>query len=57
MKLHQKLLFAVNALFIAAILALNYVYQSHGFDFTLKCTCSGLFALLGVINLVYALAT
>jgi hypothetical protein len=57
MKLHQKLLFAVNALFIAAILVLNYVYQSQGFDFTLKCTCSGLFALFGVINLVYALAT
>lgn len=33
------------------------MYQSRGFDFTLKCVCSGSFALLGVINLVYALVT
>lgn len=57
MKIHQKLLLAVNALFVAVILALNYLYQSQGFDFTLKCICSGLFALLGVIDLVYALVT
>lgn len=36
---------------------MNYIYQSNGFDFTLKCICSGSFALLGVINLVYSLAT
>ncbi len=57
MKLSQKLLLAVNILIITAILALNYVYQNQGFDFTLKCICSGSFALLGVINLVYALVT
>ncbi|MBO5511623.1 MAG: lysoplasmalogenase [Clostridia bacterium] len=57
MKIHRKLLLGVNALFVAVILALNYLYQSQGFDFTLKCICSGLFALLGVIDLVYALVT
>ncbi len=57
MKIRQRLLLAVNALFVVTILALNYLYQSQGFDFTLKCICSGLFALLGVIDLVYALVT
>lgn len=48
---------AVNSIIIAAIFVLNYFYQSNGFDFTLKCICSGSFALLGVINLCYALST
>ena len=55
MKLSQKIMLAVNGLTVAAILILNYVYQSNGFDFTLKCICSGLFALLGTVNLGYAL--
>lgn len=42
---------------IASIFVLNYFYQLDGFDFTLKCVCSGGFALLGLINLGYALAT
>ena len=45
---------AVNLVWIAAICVLNYVYQSNGFDFTLKCICSGMFVLLGVINGTYA---
>ena len=48
---------AVNVLAVAAVLTLNYFYQLDGFDFTLKCVCSGGFALLGVINLAYALAS
>jgi len=48
---------AVNALMISAIFIMNYFYQSNGFDFTLKCICSGRFALLGIINLCYALFT
>ena len=55
MKKSQKILLAVNLLIVSAILVLNYFYQSNGFDFTLKCVCSGLFALLGVINLICAL--
>ena len=57
MKKSQKILLAVNLLIVSAILVLNYFYQSNGFDFTLKCVCSGLFAPLGVINLVCALTT
>ena len=52
----HKLMLAVNAVVISAILILNYFYQSNGFDFTLKCVCSGGFALLGIFNLIYALA-
>lgn len=53
----NKILLAVNTVVIAVIFALNYFYQVNGFDFTLKCICSGSFALLGIINLGYALAT
>ena len=55
LKASKRILLAVNLLIIAAILVLNYFYQSNGFDFTLKCICSGLFALLGIANLAYAL--
>ncbi len=53
----NKIMLTINTLFIATIFVLNYVYQSNGFDFTLKCTCSGAFALLGIINLFYAFIT
>lgn len=45
----------LNVIIIAAILILNYFYQSNHFDFTLKCICSTGFALLGIINLGYAI--
>lgn len=57
MKKSQKLMLAVNLAVIATIFVLNYFYQSNGFDFTLKCICSGSFALLGLINLGYAWKT
>ena len=57
MKKSQKLMLAINGLVIATIFVLNYFYQSDGFDFTLKCICSGLFASLGLVNLGYALKT
>ena len=44
MKKSQKGLLAVNILVITAILVMNYFYQKNGFDFTLKCICSGSFA-------------
>ena len=53
----KKIMLVVNILFVTAILALNYVYQKNGFDFTLKCVCSGGFATLGVLNLIYALSS
>lgn len=53
----NKLMLAVNTVIIAAIFVMNYFYQSNGFDFTLKCICSGSFALLGIINLCYTFIT
>ena len=53
----NKIMLAVNAIIISAIFVMNYFYQSNGFDFTLKCICSGSFALLGILNLSYAIAT
>lgn len=52
----RNVVLAVNGLLIAAIFVLNYFYQSNHFDFTLKCVCSSGFALLGLINLGYALS-
>ena len=53
----NKIMLAVNAVIISAIFVMNYFYQSNGFDFTLKCICSGSFALLGTLNLGYAITT
>lgn len=50
----NKIILTINIVMIAAIFILNYFYQSNGFDFTLKCICSGGFALLGIINLCNA---
>ncbi len=53
----NKIMIAANTVIISSILILNYFYQSNGFDFTLKCICSGGFALLGIINLCYAITS
>ncbi len=45
----------LNILIIAAICILNYFYQKNNFVFWLKCVCSVAFALLGVINLGFAI--
>ena len=47
----------LNILIIAAIFVLNYFYQKNNFVFWLKCVCSAAFALLGVINLVFAITS
>ena len=52
----NKIMLAVNVIIISAIFVMNYFYQSNGFDFTLKCVCSGSFALLGLLNLGHAIA-
>lgn len=57
MKVFQKLILALNVLLVCAVFVLNYFYQANGFDFALKCICSGGFALLGLLNLGYALST
>ena len=53
----NKIMLFVNLIGISAIFVLNYFYQSNGFDFMLKCICSGGFLLLGIINLCYAVYT
>ncbi len=53
MKKQEKIMMGVNLIWIAVICVLNYVYQREGFDFTLKCVCSGLFVMLGLINCGY----
>lgn len=50
----NKFILILNIIFILAVFTLNYFYQKSGFDFTLKCICSFLFAVLGIINLIYA---
>lgn len=57
MKKTQKIPLTINLVLIAIVFVLNYFYQKHGFDFTLKCVCSGIFALIGLVNLAYALKT
>lgn len=47
----------LNILIIAAIFILNYFYQKNNFVFSLKCICSAAFALLGIVNLGFAVAT
>ena len=55
--MRSKIMLVVNAVLIALIFVLNYFYQSNGFNFMLKCICSGSFALLGLLNLIYAFIT
>ena len=57
MKKSQKTLLVINIVLIAAICIMNYFYQSNHFMRVLKCTCSGMFALLGLINLFYSRKT
>ena len=52
----NRIMTAVNAVVICAIFVMNCFYQLNGFDFTLKCICSGSFALLGAVNLCDAVA-
>ncbi len=57
MKNSKKTLLVINIALIAAICIMNYFYQSNHFMRVLKCTCSGTFALLGLINLFYSRKT
>jgi uncharacterized membrane protein YhhN len=53
----KNVILAVNIVFILEICVMNYFYQKNDFDFTLKCVCSISFAVLGLINLGYAIFT
>ncbi len=52
----KKIMFAVNLTIIMANFILNYFYQVNGFGFELKFACSGIFVLLAIINLIYAIS-
>lgn len=49
-----KKLAITNILITVAVFIGNYFYQSLGFNYTLKIICSSGFALMGIINMVYA---
>lgn len=50
----MKHLAIINILITIAVFIGNYFYQSLGFNYTLKIICSSGFALMGIINMIYA---
>ena len=52
--LSYKTALFINIALTTAIFILNYFYQYHNFNYTLKCICSSGFAVIGVTNLLYA---
>lgn len=50
----MKTLTIINILITVAVFIGNYFYQSLGFNYTLKIICSSGFALMGIINMLYA---
>ncbi len=51
----SKKMIIINISVSGILFILNFFYQSNDFNFSLKCICSGLFALLGIVNAAYAL--
>ncbi len=49
-----KHLTIINIAITLAVFVGNYFYQSLGFNYTLKIMCSSGFALMGIINMIYA---
>ena len=54
MKISKKHMLTINLTMIALICLTNFFYQYLGFMRVLKCTCSGLFVIQGLLNLAYA---
>ena len=52
-----KIMFGFNILSIIIIFYHNYIYQSTGYRMELKVTCSAMFAVLGLINLLFSIIT
>ena len=50
----MKTLTMINIIITIAVFIGNYFYQSLGFNYTLKIICSSGFALMGLINMMYA---
>ena len=49
-----KTLKIINIIIAIAVFIGNYFYQSLGFNYTLKIICSSGFAIMGIINMIYA---
>lgn len=54
MKKHQKILLFINLLLMTAVFVGNYIYLTEGGS-EVKALCSSGFALMGIVNLIYAL--
>ena len=50
----MKTLSMINIAITVAVFIGNYFYQSLGFNYTLKIICSSGFAIMGVLNMLYA---
>lgn len=49
-----KILVKANMIITLFVFIGNYFYQSLGFNYTLKIMCSSGFALMGIMNMIYA---
>ena len=52
--MREKQLATINIVISIMVFIGNYFYQSLGFSYPLKIMCSSGFALMGIINMVYA---
>ena len=50
----MRALAIINIVITVLVFIGNYFYQSLGFNYTLKIICSSGFALMGIINMIYA---
>lgn len=50
----MKTLAIINIIITVAVFIGNYFYQSLGFNYTLKIICSSGFAVMGIMNMLYA---
>ena len=53
-KMRVKQLMTVNIVIAIAVFIGNYFYQSLGFSYPIKIMCSSGFAMMGIINMIYA---
>lgn len=57
MNITKKIMLGINIFSIIIIFYHNYIYQSTGYKMELKVTCSAMFAVLGLINLLFSIIT
>ena len=52
--MNMKKLTIVNVIITIAVFVGNYFYQSLGFSYPIKIMCSSGFAIMGIVNMLYA---